>query len=50
VFMARQPSSLVVFEACEGAHYWAHEMEARGHDAPADRTAIRAPVREAAEK
>ncbi len=30
VFMARQPSSLVVFEASEGAHYWAHEMEARG--------------------
>ncbi len=31
VFMAQQPSSLVVLEACGGAHYWAREMEAHGH-------------------
>ena len=32
VFMAQQPSSLVIFEACGGAHYWAHEMETLGHE------------------
>jgi transposase len=32
VFMARQDPCLVIFEACGGAHYWAREMEALGHD------------------
>ena len=32
VYMAQQPSSVVVFEACGGAHYWAREMEALGHE------------------
>ena len=26
-FMEGQPSSIVVFEACGGAHYWARELE-----------------------
>ena len=32
-FMAKQEPSLVVFEACSSAHYWAREMESCGHDA-----------------
>jgi transposase len=32
-FMAEQPSSVVVFEACGSASYWAREMEALGHEA-----------------
>lgn len=31
-FMARQPSSMVIFEACGGAHYWARVMEEFGHE------------------
>jgi len=30
-FMSRQPGSLVVFEACGSANYWAREMESLGH-------------------
>lgn len=32
VFMAQQEPSLVIFEACGGAHYWAHEMGALDHE------------------
>lgn len=32
VFMAQQEPSLVIFEACGGAHYWAREMEALDHE------------------
>ncbi len=32
-FMAEQPSSLVVFEACGSASYWAREMTKLGHEA-----------------
>lgn len=32
-FMAEQPSSIVVFEACSSASYRAREMEALGHGA-----------------
>ena len=32
LFMAQQQPSLVIFEACGGAHYWAHEMGALGHE------------------
>jgi transposase len=32
VFMAGQPASLVMFEACGSASYWAREMEALGHE------------------
>jgi transposase len=31
-FLARQDPCLVIFEACGGAHYWAREMEALGHN------------------
>lgn len=31
-FMAQQDPCLVIFEACGGAHYWAREMEALGHE------------------
>ncbi len=31
-FLARQDPCLVIFEACGGAHYWAREMEALGHE------------------
>jgi len=31
-FMARQAPCLIIFEACGGAHYWAREMEAPGHE------------------
>ncbi|SMD11310.1 hypothetical protein SAMN06295998_1351 [Primorskyibacter flagellatus] len=31
-FMARQCPCLIIFEACGGAHYWAREMEALGHE------------------
>jgi len=31
-FMTRQPVSLVVFEACGSANYWAREMEVLGHE------------------
>jgi len=31
-FMADQPPSLVVMEACGSAHYWAREMVRLGHD------------------
>jgi transposase len=31
-FMARQAPSLVIFEACGSAHYWARAMEALGHE------------------
>ena len=32
-FMEAQPASIVVFEACGGAHYWAREMQRLGHQA-----------------
>ena len=31
-FMAAQPACVVVFEACGGAHFWAREMMALGHE------------------
>lgn len=31
-FMAEQPGSIVVFEACGSASYWAREMKKFGHD------------------
>ncbi|WP_371741617.1 hypothetical protein [Novosphingobium sp. 9U] len=31
-FMAKQPPSIVVMEACGSAHYWAREMSRRGHE------------------
>ena len=31
-FMAQQPSSLVVMEACASAHYWSREMIRLGHE------------------
>ncbi|MDK3020425.1 MULTISPECIES: IS110 family RNA-guided transposase [Rhodobacterales] len=31
-FMAQQAPSLVIFEACGSAHYWAREMEGLGHE------------------
>ena len=31
-FMAQQAPCLIIFEACGGAHYWAREMEALGHE------------------
>ena len=31
-FMAQQEHCLVIFEACGSAHYWAHEIEAFGHE------------------
>ena len=30
--MAQQDLCLVIFEACGGAHFWAREMEALGHE------------------
>lgn len=32
-FMEDQPASIVVFEACGGAHFWAREMQQLGHQA-----------------
>jgi len=32
VFMAQQEPCLVIFEACGGANYWAHEMRTIGHE------------------
>ena len=32
-FMEAQPASIVVFEACGGAHFWTREMEQLGHQA-----------------
>ena len=32
-FMEEQPECIVVFEACGGAHYWAHEVQRHGHRA-----------------
>lgn len=32
MFMAKQEPSLVIFEACGSASYWAREMEAMGHE------------------
>lgn len=31
-FMAAQPSAIVVMEACAGAHHWARELLALGHE------------------
>ena len=31
-FMSHQEPSLVIFEACSSAHYWAREMDAVGHE------------------
>ena len=31
-FMAQQEPCLVIFEACGGAHYWAHKMTEMGHE------------------
>ena len=30
--MAQQKPGMVIFEACGGAHFWAREMEAHGHE------------------
>lgn len=32
-FFARQPACVVALEACSGAHHWARELRAMGHDA-----------------
>lgn len=32
-FMEAQPASIVVFEACGGAHFWTREMQQLGHQA-----------------
>ena len=32
-FMEDQPASIVVFEACGGAHFWTREMQQLGHQA-----------------
>lgn len=32
-FMEAQPASIVVFEACGGAHFWTREMQKLGHQA-----------------
>jgi len=32
-FIAKQPACIIVFEACGGAHYWAHEAQRLGHHA-----------------
>jgi transposase len=32
-FMSEQPASVIVFEACGSASYWAREMEELGHEA-----------------
>ena len=32
-FLANLEPCLVIFEACGGAHFWAREMEALGHEA-----------------
>lgn len=32
VFMAQQEPCLVIFEACGGANYWAHDMRTIGHE------------------
>ncbi|MDJ0631125.1 MAG: IS110 family transposase [Rhodobacter sp.] len=32
-FMTERPACIVVFEACGGAHYWAHEVQELGHQA-----------------
>lgn len=31
-FLARQPAALVAMEACGGAHYWARQIKALGHE------------------
>ena len=31
-FMAQQETSMVIFEACGSAHFWAREMESLGHE------------------
>jgi transposase len=31
-FFRRLPSALVGLEACSSAHYWAHELQALGHE------------------
>ena len=31
-FMAGHPSAVVVLEACGGAHHWARELAAQGHE------------------
>lgn len=33
-FMAGQGASIVVMEACGGAHYWSREMTKLGHEVP----------------
>ena len=32
LFIAQQPPSVVVFEACGSANYWAREVEKVGHE------------------
>ena len=32
-FFAKQPTCVVALEACGGAHHWARELAALGHDA-----------------
>ena len=31
-FMSSHPPALVIFEACGGAHCWARQMQALGHE------------------
>ena len=49
-FFAAQPRCVVAMEACGGAHHWARELGALGHDGPADPAGLREAVREAAEE
>lgn len=49
-FMAQQEPSMVIFEACDSAHFWARGDGSSWARGKADRTAICAPFCEAAEK
>ena len=31
-FFATQPACVVALEACDGAHHWARELRATGHE------------------
>lgn len=31
-FFATQPACVVALEACDGAHHWARELRAMGHE------------------
>jgi transposase len=34
-FLARQPKSVVAFEACSGMHYWGWIVQEQGHEVKA---------------